>query len=136
MVQRLSGGVVRPPQSRTDCWVLTQTFQAVSETRMKANRNWRARLCIAAACGVTRVPMIRKGPGVGCSPTYSAFLHECGRDSAMIWRSGGMNAQADRLRHRQPAQGITQPKARDRARQARTHGLHVQGATDRGSAAL
>src|SRR5262245_57502497 len=48
MVQRLSGGVVRPPQSSTDCCVLTQIFQAVSETRMKPNSSCRARLCIAA----------------------------------------------------------------------------------------
>src|SRR5688572_15531651 len=112
MVQRLSGGVVRPPQSKTDCRVLTHRVQAVSETRTKENSIWRARLCIAVAWGVMRLPVIRKGVGVGCSPTYSAFLHEGRRDSAMICRPGEMNAHPDRLRHWQPSQGFTQSQAR------------------------
>jgi hypothetical protein len=51
MVQRLSGGFSRPPQSNMDCRVLAQAVYAAREIRMKPNRSWSLRLCIAGTRG-------------------------------------------------------------------------------------
>src|SRR5262245_59357592 len=127
IVHRLSGGVVSPPQSSTDCCVLTHTFQAVSETRMAANTNWRARLCIATASG---------GGADDDTSASQAWMHPppSYRTPAAIWDisdRGVMNAQADRLRRRQPAQGFQQPQTRRRARQARPDRFQLPRAAHR-----
>ena len=69
IVQRLSGGVVRPPQSQDRTGACsTQRLKAVSETRMKANSDLeRAFVHQQWDCHTKRVR-------VGCTASLAAFL--------------------------------------------------------------